>query len=74
MKSKGHPRKCWLVRVYFLKKELNLHDKILDMKLIKDPLIKCEEFEMALQHKSKLHVCKELKCGVWFEEFLKNVK
>ena len=34
----------------------------------------CEEFEMVLQHESKLHVYKELKRGVGFEEYLKHVK
>ena len=29
----------------------------------------CEEFEMVLQHKSKLHVYKILKCLVGFEEY-----
>ena len=70
------PQKCWLAHVNSLKKELNLQDKILEIKLIKEALDKreCEEFEMALQHKSKLHVYKELKCGVGFEENLKHVK
>ena len=34
----------------------------------------CEEFEMALQRKSKLRVYKELECGVGFEEYLKHIK
>ena len=34
----------------------------------------CEEFEMALRRKSKLHVYKELKRGVGFEENLRYVK
>ena len=58
-----------------LKKELNLQDKILEIKLIKEALDKreCEEFEMALQHKSKLHVYKELKCVDGLGEYLKYV-
>ena len=61
---------------YSLKKELNLQDKALELKLIKEALDKreCEEFEMVLQHKPKLRVYKELKCGVGFEEYLKYVK
>ena len=38
VKSKGRPRKCWLAHVNSLRKELNLHDKILEIKLIKDAL------------------------------------
>ena len=49
VKCKGHPRKSWLAQVDSLKKELDIQDKFLDIKLIKKPLIKkCEEFEMAL--------------------------
>ena len=53
-------------------KELYLQDEVLESKLIKEALGKreCEEFEMALQHKSKLCVYKELKRGVGFEEYL----
>ena len=59
-----------------LKKELNLQDEVLESKLIKEALDKgeCEEFEMALQHKSKLRVHKELKREVGFEEYLQHVK
>ena len=48
----------------------------MDIKLIKEALDKkeCEEFEMAIQHKSKLRVYKEWKYGVRFEEYLKQVK
>ena len=57
-----------------MKKELNLQDKVPESKLIKEALDKkeCEEFEMALQHKSKLHVYKELKNEVGFEEYLQH--
>ena len=66
VKSKGHPRKCWLSHVICLRKELNLQDKILEIKLHKEVLAKrgSEEFEMALCHKSKLCVYKELKMGL----------
>ena len=75
-KSKGRPRKCWLAHVNSLRKELDLQDKILERKLIKEALDRrvCEEFELALRHKSKLHVYKELKRGVGFEEYLRYVK
>ena len=76
VKGKGHPRKCWLAHVNYLKKELNLQEKILEIKLIKEALDKreCEEFEMALQPKLKLPVYKKLKRGVGFEEHLKPIK
>ena len=76
VKSKGRLRKCWLVHVNSLKEELNLHDEVLESKIIKRALDKreFEELEMALQHKSKLRVYKELKCGVGFEEYLEHVK
>ena len=55
---------------------MDLQDKILERKLIKEALDKreCEEFEMAFRHKSKLRVNKELKRGVGFEEYLRYVK
>ena len=67
---------CWLAQVNSLKNELNLQDKVLELKPIKESLNKreCEEFETALQHKWKLRVYKELECGVGFEEYLKHVK
>ena len=76
VKSKGQPRKCWIAHVNSLRKELDLQDKILERKLIKEALDRreCEEFEMALRHKSKLLVYKELKRGVGFEEYLRYVK
>ena len=59
-----------------LRKELNLQDKILEIKLIKGALNRreCEEVEMALRDKSKLRVYKESKLRVGFEEYLKYVK
>ena len=76
VKTRGRPRKCWVARVNSLKKELNLQDKILELKQVKEALVKreCEKFEMALQHKSKLRVYKELTRGVGYEEYLKHVK
>ena len=71
VKSKGCPRKCWLAHVNSLKRELTLQQKVLELKLIKEALDKrdCEEFVMALQHKSKLRVYNQLKHGVG----LKNI-
>ena len=45
-----------------MKKILSVQDKVFDLKLFKNDLDKgkCEEFEMALQHKSKMCVHKEL--------------
>ena len=39
-KSEGHPRKCWLAHVNSLRKEFNLQDKMLEIKLIKEALDK----------------------------------
>ena len=52
------PRLC----VVHLKKELNLPDKVLKVKVTKEAVDKreCGEFELALQHKPKLHVYREL--------------
>ena len=76
VKCKGCPRKSWLSQVEFLKKEVGLQDQDLDIKLIKKALDKrvCEEFEMALQHKSKLRVYRELKREIGFEECLEYLK
>ena len=45
-----------------LKKELDLQDKVLDVRIVLKALDKreCEEFEMAMQRKSKLHIYSEL--------------
>ena len=55
---------------------MDLQDKILERKLIKEALDRreCEEFDMALRHKSKLRVYKELKRGVGLREYLRYVK
>ena len=60
----------------FFKKEFGLQDQVLDIKLIKKALDKreCEEFEMALQHKSKLRVYRELKHEIGFVKYLEYVK
>ena len=56
VKCKGRPRESWLAQVDSLKKEVDLCDKVLDIKLIKKALDKreCEELKMTLEHKSKL--------------------
>ena len=75
VKCKGHPRRSWFAQVEFLKKELGLQDQVLDIKLIQKALDQreCEEFEMALQHKSLLRVHGELKQEIAFEEYLEYV-
>ena len=59
-----------------LKKEFNFQDKVLDIKLIKRALdkTKYEEFEMALQHKSKLYIYRELKWEVGLDKYLEYAK
>ena len=70
-KCKGCPRKSWIAQGDSLRKELNLQDKVLSVNQIKRALDQreCEEFEVALQHKSKLHVYRELKREVGFEDY-----
>ena len=34
VKSKGYPQKCWLAHVDYLKEELNIQAKFLEIKLI----------------------------------------
>ena len=76
VKCKVRLRRSWLAQVKFLKKELSLQDQVLGIKLIKKALDQreCEEFEMALQHTSKLQVYRELKWEIGFEEHLEYVK
>ena len=58
-----------------LKKEVDIHDKVLDVKIIKNYLKRgCALFEMALQHKSKKHMNKDLKQEDGFEKDLEYVK
>ena len=59
-----------------VKKELGLQDQDLDIKKIMKALHKreCKVFEIALQHKSKLRVHKELKSEILFEEYLEYVE
>ena len=61
MKCKGRLRKSWGVQVDSLMKESDLPDKVFKVKIINKSLDKseCEEFEIALQHKSKLHIYKK---------------
>ena len=75
-KTKGRPKKCWLAQVQSLRKELNLPDKALEVKQIKEALYKreCEEFEIALQHKSKLRLYRELRREDGLEEYLNYLK
>ena len=40
MKCKGHPRISWAAQVESLKKELDLQDKVLDVKIMKEGLEK----------------------------------
>ena len=65
-----------VAQVDSLKKELDLQDKVLDVRIIKEALIKREydEFQMAMQHKSKLYIYQELKHEIQFEEYLEYVK
>ena len=48
----------------------------MDVKLIKKACDKgeCEEFEMALKHKSEFRVYRELKREIRFEQYLEYVK
>ena len=75
-KCRGHPTNPWVAQVDTLKKELDLQDKVLDVKGCRKPLDKrqWEEFELALQCKSKLCFYRELKQDVGFEEYLEFVK
>ena len=60
----------------FLQKELDLQDKVWDIKLIKKALDEreCDEFEVALQHKSQLQVYRKVKRKIGFEDYLEYVK
>ena len=71
VKYKGCPRRSWLAEVKILKKELALHDQVLGVKIINKALDKreCKEFEMDLQHNSKLRFHRELKPEIGFEEY-----
>ena len=58
------------------KEKMGLQDQVLDIKIIKNVLdqIEGEEFEMPLQHKSKLQVYRKLKQEMGFVECLEYVK
>ena len=76
IKSRGRPRKSWFSQVSALMKELDIQDIVTDAKSIKEALEKRESvnFEVAMQHKSKLRVYRELKREIGLEEYLKYVK
>ena len=76
VKCKGCPRKSRLAHINSLRKELDLQDKILMIKLIKKPLI-----EESVRNLSWLCIInpncmfiRNCKCGVGFEEYLKYSK
>ena len=76
MKCRGHPKKSWVAQVGSLKKELDLQDKALNVKLLRKALDRREheEFKVVLQHKSKLHLYRKLKWEKGPEEYLEFVK
>ena len=76
VKCRGHPKKSWVTGIELLKKELDLQNKVFDIKQILNTTGSSElkESEMVLQHKSKLHNCKGLKEVIGFEEYLEYVK
>ena len=63
MKCEGHPGKSCIAQVDSSKRKNEMARAVLDVKLNLKTLDKreCEEFEMAFQHKSKLHISRELK-------------
>ena len=62
VKCRDRRRKSWLAQVDSLVKHLDLQDKELTVKIIREAIDKreCRQFETALQHKSKLPVYREL--------------
>ena len=64
------------MQVNSLKKELDLHDEALNVKLIRKALDRREheEFEVTLQQKSKLCYYRELNLEVGSEEYLEFIK
>lgn len=70
VRSKGHPRDCQPAQFNSLKKKLNISDEVLEVKLIKEPVLKDGvEFEMVSQQKSKWCVDKELKREVRVDHY-----
>ena len=61
VKCKGHLRTSWVAQVYSLKKQFieDLHDIEIILKVFDKR--EFEWFEMAMQHKSKMHIHRELK-------------
>ena len=57
-------------------KDFDLQDNDLAVKLIKEAIneIECGQFEIALEHKSKLRMYNELKGEIKFVEYLKYIK
>ena len=53
---RSHPRKFWLAEVDLLMKDLDLQDRELAIKIIREAIDKreCRQFETTLQYKSKL--------------------
>ena len=76
MKCKGRPRKSWVAQVESLKEELDIQDEALIVKVMRKALDRREheEFEVALQQKSKSLVYRQLKWEVGPEEYLELVK
>ena len=76
IKCRGRPRRSWATAIETLKKELDLQARKVNAKEIRKAIEARElkEFELALQHKSKLHFYRDLKTEVGFEEYLKYVK
>ena len=58
VKSRGRPRKPWLAGIESLKKDLDLQTGIVNVKHICKAIESKElkEFELGLQHRSKLHL------------------
>ena len=72
----GYPRKSQVALVDSLKKELHLQHEAVNVKSIIKALEgrESDEFEVDLQHKTKLCLYKELKREVGPEEYLGFVK
>ena len=64
------PRKSWITQVDSSIKELELQDKVLNVKSIREAIdrMECEEIEVALEHKCKMSLYRELKWGLGPEE------
>ena len=60
---------------HFIKQRIRSPRQAFNVKIIKGSLAKreCEEFEMCLQHKSKLWVYRKMKREVGFEEYFEHI-